>query len=478
MAGRKKYVWAAAVLLIAGFLLFFRLGVAAFQDYDEATYAEITSESLAHGNYLSFTFLNNPFLRKPPLLFWLTSVSREIIPNEEVADRLPGALAALALVALVMAVCLEAGTGLGTAVLGGAILATTSAFIEPARQVRFDVLVSLFILATFHAVLRARRDARWYVLAGIFLGLAILSKGIIAVFALVAAGVYALSTRTPVVKEKWVWYGVLAFLVVALPWHMYETIRYGFSFWQTYFGNEVLTRVSTNLFPGVKAPSNLGYLWYLFTFGAPWTELFAGLLISLPFIYKKYGAVFFACVATVLSVLAVMFLSHTKATSYLLPLYPFMAVALALYIGAAAREARGLMRVDILCALGIALVFGLSLTAYNAFHINSYFAYQDELAQQEKTVGTLISHTQTPAVYEYQDSDIGSIQYYARLPFTNHPYLLLLSSDSTVQPGSLVITPVSSTTLAHDFSNLRITSLYEGSDVSLFSLDSNSKLRK
>lgn len=486
MADKKKTValiLAGAVLFAAAALLLYRLGAAPFQDYDEATYAEVSSESLAHGNYLSLTFLNNPFFRKPPLLFWLTDASSSVIPDPEYAQRLPGALSALALIVVVMLVGFEASGSYAAAILGGAILTATSAFIEPARQLRFDVLVTLFIVATLYAVICAVRNPRWYIVAGALLGLAILAKGVIAGFAVVAAGSYLLLAGTGSFRQRlsflrngYFWGGVAALLIIAVPWHAYETLKFGTAFWQSYVGNEVLARVQTNLFVGTEAPTNADYLSYLIAFGAPWTEAFFALLLALPFLYRRIDArarpAFIASVLTIVSILSVMFISQTKAASYLIPLYPFIAIVLALGIHSLYLRSDPKIRLDVICATVGCAVFGFALAACNGFHINPYFATQDELAREEKIVGMIIrSTTAVPAVYEYQDDDIGSIQYYAALPFTNHPYMLLLSDASVVMPGSLVVTTVSSSTLAREFPKLHFTPEYQGTDVSLFAAE-------
>ena len=73
--------------------------------------------------------------------------------NMEAAARLPSALSGLILIVVVMLLVYEATGNAYGAAFGGAILLTTSAFIEPARQVRFDILVSLWILLAVYAFL-------------------------------------------------------------------------------------------------------------------------------------------------------------------------------------------------------------------------------------------------------------------------------------------------------------------------------------
>src|SRR5690348_11885859 len=97
------------VLLFSGYILFYKLGNEPFQDYDEATYALVSQANIEHGEPSALYFLNNPFFRKPPLLFWMTAPSEQVFKDIEFADRFPGALAALATIIIVALICIEAG---------------------------------------------------------------------------------------------------------------------------------------------------------------------------------------------------------------------------------------------------------------------------------------------------------------------------------------------------------------------------------
>ena len=91
------------LLAIAVSLLFFDLGASSFHDVDEALYAQVAREMWQSGDRLTPTFWGEPFLHKPPLAYWLIGLVNEWLPglSPELQSRLPSALAALALVALV-----------------------------------------------------------------------------------------------------------------------------------------------------------------------------------------------------------------------------------------------------------------------------------------------------------------------------------------------------------------------------------------
>jgi len=478
----------AAIFLFSVYALFYKLGNEPLQDYDEATYAEVTLENQAHGNPSELTFLNQPYFRKPPLLFWMTAATTHVFSDTEFALRFPSALAGLLAVLVVMAICLEAGVGMPFVLLGGAILATSATWMEFARDVRFDNLVALFIAAAFYTGMRAVRNPRWYVAVGIALALAVLSKSVIVAFAGVALLAYALlelgwSRTFALLKEQWVWAGAGIFLLIALPWHIYESITYGTAFWHSYLGTEVIERASVNLFPGTNNPTNAEYLGHLANYAAPWTEVFLAALFALPFMYRRMKqntptavSALGASVITVFSVLAVMFSAGTKAFGYLMPLYPFMAVAIALTTAQLWEGTESLkgylktaMRAGFACALLLLVLFAARHTRYNALHINPYYGWEIGQAYEERDVAAIIRNVPDATVYTYNYDAIGAILYYSRIPDSAMPYVSTWNISRVPVPNALILA-TSSQAFASAFPHEHFTSLYSGKFVSLVSV--------
>lgn len=458
-------------------ILFYNLGSEPFQDYDETTYAEVTSESIARGNYLSLTFLNNDYFRKPPLLFWLTSAADQAFTDTEFAMRFPSALAALLLIPLVILICVEAGTGLRVGILAGIVLATTSAAMEPARQVRFDVLISFFIAAAFYAAIRAERSRKWYLVMGACVGFAVLTKSVIAVFAPIAILIYLYQRqKLNFFFDRWFWGGVGMFVLVAAPWHIYQSIQFGTAFWQSYLGSQVLERATTNLFTGTNSPTNADYFRYVAGFAAPWSLLFCAAVLSAPLYWKRKEAntraVWLASLGTVFSVFGLMLLSSTKAVTYLIPMYPFISIVVALSVHGLWKQYGRNMRAVLLAVLLVSTLAAGYVCVWNVFHLNPYYSVQYQLAQEEHAITqTILERTDTPLIYTYKNDNLGSIQYYTRLPFTKHPFVYLLEGATSTPPAFLV-TPVSQEELEVQFPQFSFEPLYTGSLLSLFSVAS------
>lgn len=469
----KQYVGIAltgAILAMAGFLLFYHLGLEPLQDYDEATYAAVTQEMQTSGNMFSLKLFGQDYFRKPPLLFWLMTASEQVIPDIETAARVPSALAAFFLVALVMLLAYEATGSLFAAAFSGAALATMGGFAEAARQVRFDSLVALFDVLALYAFIRGLRDRRWYLLVGVALGLAVLAKGILVIFAGVAIMAVAIAARRfDWLKDGYFWGGIALGLLIALPWHVYETMQYGMHFWHEYFGTQVVDRVQQDLFG--KGPSNLDYLGYLGSFSAPWAFTWCLSLVAAPFLYVRASAqtraLFIASVVTVLSILIVLFVSKTKAYTYLMPLYPFIALGIGLIGGELwKRWSNMLPRLALAFIVLAATGSGAWLALIYGTHADPIYAGIVTHAREEYAATKAIqAYAPTGKLYEYGDNDIGSIQFYSGI----HP-VYGYYSDSPIQGTVFILLKPEDRALLNKVQPYRkLTDIYSGTFVDVVS---------
>jgi 4-amino-4-deoxy-L-arabinose transferase-like glycosyltransferase len=218
-----------ALMTLAGLGLFFPgLGVPGLMDPDEGRYAEIAREMLLLKDWLIPHLNLVPYLEKPPLVYWLTSLSFAAFGLTEWAARLASALAALA--------GLYLAYGLGRALWGeregfwGAmVLATCGGYMVLARLLTLDMVFSFFLnlgIALGYLALSRERPRLWP-LAYLALALAVLVKGPVAlVLAGLVWGPVALlkgrqAIRALVRPQSW---ALLAVLV--LPWFLLVAWRF------------------------------------------------------------------------------------------------------------------------------------------------------------------------------------------------------------------------------------------------------------
>jgi 4-amino-4-deoxy-L-arabinose transferase-like glycosyltransferase len=179
---RKKYVFA---LLAIGMVLFiFNLGGRDLWEPDETRYAVVAREMKETGNWILPHLNGEVYAEKPPFSFWLVNLSTFFLGrNNELANRLPSALAGL----MTLFVTFLLGEKLfrpRVGFLSAMVLGTCILFPQLSRWMMLDSLFTLFFLLalfSFHlGYEKEKRRRRYYLLAGLFTGLAILTKGPVA----------------------------------------------------------------------------------------------------------------------------------------------------------------------------------------------------------------------------------------------------------------------------------------------------------
>ncbi len=307
------------VLGIALFLLFNNLGVAPLELYDEGTYAQVVAESIARGDFLTFTYQDQLFFDKPPLYFWLAGIATMLTNDPVLGIRLPAALAGVGVVVMVMVLAYYWSRNYFTAALAGGLLIAIPPFIVAAREARLDVLITLFILLALYAVL----TKRWF-MWGAMAALAIMAKSAISIFAVLPALLY--------IRKRCFWQGALVTLSLIAPWHLYEWVRHGNDFWWSYLGYHVLERYATNVFYNPNLQTDY---WARLNEQAPQVLGLCILMTVVAFaLWREFNKEerYALLLPFVLGVcmIALFFSAQTRALSYLVPLYPMVALFIAL----------------------------------------------------------------------------------------------------------------------------------------------------
>ncbi len=288
LAPQLQYVLLVLVSL-ALFLPF--LWMMPITEADEAIYAEATREMVTTGNYLMPHFNTAPFYEKPIMTFWLQSASCKVFGVSAFAIRLPSAILSLLLVLILFAFLRhwlparakddeELGRRSGAALMGALALASMPFIAVWAHAATMDIPITFFITLTVLALISAdleghaaddpavglRRSRRWYLLAGVAAGLAILTKGPIG---LALPGliwlVYHISQRNLLAEARRIpW--LLTLLIVAaigVPWYVATYYFDGPGFVQTFIVRENFGRFAGAAREGHGSPIYLRIFYYL-----------------------------------------------------------------------------------------------------------------------------------------------------------------------------------------------------------------------
>jgi 4-amino-4-deoxy-L-arabinose transferase-like glycosyltransferase len=226
--------WAA----IAWIVVFWRLGYPSLMDPDEAHYAELTREMLHSGSWLVPLLDGLPYIDKPVLFHWLQGASFAVLGESEFAARLPSALGALSLFAMIRWVGMrlfDRAVGEWSAIM----FATIPATFALASLGLLDMVYTAFLFGAVGCLLVAARDAdlRVEVAGYALLTMAVMTKGPVAILLVVmfcgAAWAAGGSLRAGIGRLHWKT-GLVAAVVAAAPWFVWMYAHFGEAFVQGY----------------------------------------------------------------------------------------------------------------------------------------------------------------------------------------------------------------------------------------------------
>lgn len=225
-------------------------------DWDEATYVEVAHEAIANGRYLEFTWNGQPYLKKPPFLFWTLAASFRAFGESEFSARLPSMVLGLGTLVLLYLSAGEAAGRLAGTMAGLLPLGFYFFIARGGHECATDAPLLFFLTLSNFALLKARHNRRWLALAGIATGFALLSKGPAGLIALIVA-VVAVATMP---NFRAIGFGGLMVMaggtaLTALPWYLYQAF-FSPLFFSIYVGRETLLRFVTHLEEDSRAASS------------------------------------------------------------------------------------------------------------------------------------------------------------------------------------------------------------------------------
>lgn len=227
---RRERLADLAVLLAILLLFLFRLGANGLFDPDEGRYAAASANMNRSGDYVVPSLQGFPYLEKPPVTYWATAASFALFGENEFAARLPMALFGFGGV-LVVFLLTRRLRGAVEARLAALLVALSAEWFAEARFLTTDMPLAAFMTAALAAfwcgVETGRR--RWYFAFWALVAGATLCKGIIG-FLLPGGIVFwfiVLSRRWRLFREMQLVPGALLFTALVVPWFWAVQARFG-----------------------------------------------------------------------------------------------------------------------------------------------------------------------------------------------------------------------------------------------------------
>lgn len=305
--------------------MFYRLGDPALKNWDEAIYAEVAKEIVQSGDWLTLHWQHTDWFEKPPLTFWVMAGLFHLFGVTEFSARAVSTLAGVGVVAVIYGIGkLQRGPACG--LIAALILLTTFQFVQMSRLVNTDVLLLFFIYLAIYGYLRVRNgDRRWWYVVSVSCALGFMVKSFASLFAPAAIAFALIADRqvNEILRANHFWFSILVGLGVIVPWHATMIYLHGSAFVNEYFYYHVWSRTTTAL------EGHSGPYWFYFREiwekTHPWWTI-APVAVVFHVWQIKRDRFPVVLLALIVFVFAFYTAAETKSTSYILPVYPALAL--------------------------------------------------------------------------------------------------------------------------------------------------------
>ncbi|QDG70970.1 glycosyltransferase family 39 protein [Janthinobacterium tructae] len=340
----------------------YALGVRTLVPPDEGRYAEMAREMFVTGDWITTRLNGIKYFEKPPLQTWMNALSFAAFGLGEWQARLWTGLCGI------IGVCMTAYAGkkvFGPRVglYAGLVLASSLFWLASGQINSLDMGLSGMMTIVLMSLLIAQRDEaapaerrNWMLLCWAGMALAVLAKGLIGVvlpgavlvlYSLCARD-WRIWTRLHLVK------GLLVFFAIATPWFVLVALRNPeqphFFFIHEHFQRFLM-----------KGHKREGAWYYFLVLLIPGILPWIGVLPqSLAAAFKRQEGTFQPRLMVLIWALFITFFfsySTSKLPGYIVPIFPALALLIALFLESASRRQR-LFAAGLLCVLGAAILIG------------------------------------------------------------------------------------------------------------------------
>ncbi len=353
-------IWLTVIGAIA---FLWNLGSINLIDETEPLFAEASRQMIVRGDWITPYFNEQTRFDKPPLIYWLQAIAYLLIGVNEWAVRLPSALSAIGLIALLFYTLNKFANGEKQAsfnqkilpFFGSGMLAFNLETIAWGRSGVSDMLLTgcmgvallAFFLgyaetkpATIHDENKPEKSEvnLWYLAFYIFIALGILAKGPVGIVLpglTISLFLLYVGQFKSVLAEMQAIRGLLIILFITLPWYILVTWANGQEYLNSFFGYHNFERF-TSVVNRHSAPWYFYFIVVLLGF-APWSLYLPLAIARLKWWQRTYWqrqpriqqlglfALFWF-----IGIFGFFTVAATKLPSYVLPLMPAAAILVAL----------------------------------------------------------------------------------------------------------------------------------------------------
>lgn len=329
-------------MVICAIPLFLHLDTMPLKIWDESRLANNAIEMLENGNWLVPYFDGMPDMwnTKPPLMIWVQVFFMKIWGTNELALRLPSALAGLGTIGLIFFFCKKILQNERLGYVAALVLVTTPGYVAEhvTRTGDYDALLVFWTtLSTFLVFIWTEKETsstknKLILLAALSFALVVLTKGIAGLMILPGVFVFLLLENKikPLLQSKYFYFSVFGFLFLTAGYYFLRE-QYNYGYLQAVWENELGGRYLSSLEGNGKE--------FSFYFRKMYEGRFLPWLYFIPFALligfyenekiKKCVKLLFLVSGFYLLVIS---FSQTNLIWYDAPVYPFLAIIVAVGI--------------------------------------------------------------------------------------------------------------------------------------------------
>ena len=322
------------------FLFFHNIWSYALMDVDESRYVSMSKDMFNSKDFLTLYLNKEFFFEKPPLYFWSECLSFAVWGKiTEATARFPVALYGM-LSCLMVYILGKKVVSRVFGVVSSLILATSLEFLILAKFAILDIVLASCVTFSLcfgiltYFVQEQNKKYMWW-LFYIFSGLAVMAKGIPG-FVIPFGSMFFISLYSKnfkeILKPKYTIVGFILFLCIILPWHIIMLNTHSPLFFNEYVMKHHVARFLGSESLGRQQPFYFYLLTILWGF-FPW--ILSALTVLIRKIIKwdfgfrgKNNAQTLMVFAGIIALFTLIFFSSskTKLITYILPIYPALAL--------------------------------------------------------------------------------------------------------------------------------------------------------
>ena len=346
------YVPEMLLMLLVMWLMWFRLGATTLNNWDEAWLASVARDGDWNGE---------TWFYEPPLVTWELAGIINMGGVSEFWLRQFFVICGMLIMVFTYLTTLLITKDRLAGLLASLVVISDIELLFRSRQINTDVPLTLFLLLALYAFMRLGK--KWWLVGWISWGLAFLTKRATPLLLVPSVG-WLIWRQRKKIDNKLLIAGFGLFLIIVLPWHLFMWWKFKETFVSKYIIGYTIGKItSVNPTTGgdywfyVKA---LKHAWKFFSLLLPFTGIW--MLYNWKSWQVRATGIFFG------TFFALLTLAPIKASWYMLPIHPLLAVMMGGFLAGTIRRISN-FKYQITVFLLVCMITGFQLTHWREDYI-------------------------------------------------------------------------------------------------------------